>query len=152
MRIQPGMEAYQVKQILGDPVDRKFNEGQDEWFYRMDVGKDGKKTKIVYLENNRVVRLGDDLLGEERNFQLAKARLEGPQVVVNSGAEAAQTLPCAHSNKYGRFSDGGGCNEFGCWPPGGSCNKFGCTAEGECKNPNCPHAITSYHCLADQGK
>ena len=74
MEIQPGMEEYQVKKILGEPIDRSFNGTHDEWFYRLEMGDHEEKTKVVFFDNKRVTHLGDDIVQAERNFELAKAR------------------------------------------------------------------------------
>lgn len=53
---------------------------------------------------------------------------------------------CRHTNIFGKYAEGGGCNTFGCWPPGGSCNAFGCSATSSCGAISCQDKINSFVC------
>ena len=159
MQIQPGMEAYQVRQILGDPIDRKFTGTHQEWLYRRDMGKKQTKEKVIVIDNDHVVALADDEVSAERQFEIAKARAAAPKIEQpyvggrgnlvrgTSSGFVGGGLLCTGHNEYGEFAKDGGCNKYGCWAPGGSCNEFGCSATDECKKDECKNRTPSYQCV-----
>ena len=129
LSVQSGMSRQEVIDLLGDPKDRSFQGNQERWVY------DGPENsqKQIYFEDDRVVELRD-----LRKGQTADTSLDGDDSRVEGY--------CTHTNDFGRYATGGGCNLYGCWPAGGYCNGFGCTASGVCTVNGCPKPIKSFVC------
>ncbi len=144
--IKPGMTKGQVVQILGQPEDRSFSQGREEWSYTMGGFGDEPKVKTVIFTKDVVHELKTDEAATQRRHELERARAGAPQIQVNAGANGGQPWNCSQWNAHGHYPSGGGCNIYGCWPPGGTCTVFGCSFTSECGAVHCPNKYKSLNC------
>lgn len=149
LEIHPKMNQDEVRERLGDPTDRRFKEGHEEWIYiKEDYNSRTSRHKVVIFEDRKVVGLDDDQIANQRNHEIEVAKAGATQIQVGIGKSGYRpSYFCSQKNIFGEYAEGGGCNPFGCWPPGGVCTPLGCSELEKCTTPNCPGKIESFKCL-----
>ena len=149
LQVRPGMSAAEVTQLLGQPDDRSFANGEEQWTYQsMNYVTSEFTVKLITMKDGKVTSLGNDAVAEQRLHEVEVAKAGATRVNINNGSAGGFGYPlaCSHTNAFGRYPPGGGCNAFGCWPAGGQCNAFGCSAGSLCRAGSCPQRITSLRC------
>ncbi|WP_329905027.1 DUF4476 domain-containing protein [Porphyromonas pogonae] len=84
MKISKGMSSEEVRQVLGRPQFRRFNQQSEEWEYRNAHGGGVSDVYIITFENNRVVNL---------NSFVSNDYTSSPPVVIYPDAPRMPRIP-----------------------------------------------------------
>lgn len=81
LKVSQGMTKSQVTAILGNPEHRSFSGTRENWHYKR-YGWGGPSYKIIVFERGRVLEMKDDVVAEQREHEIEKARAGATKIEV----------------------------------------------------------------------